>query len=148
MERLKYTVIKSEEQYDKYCKQIEKLLDSGIENKAANEAIELLTMLIEKWDDAHNIFKEVDPIELLHSLLDDHKLKAKDLAELLGISKGLVSNILNYKKGLSKESIRILANHFKVTQEAFNRPYILKGLLQPADKKTKSLVTRKLKMAG
>jgi HTH-type transcriptional regulator / antitoxin HigA len=67
---------------------------------------------------------------------------------MLGISKGLVSNILNYKKGLSKESIRILANRFKVSQEAFNRPYVLKGLLQTDDKKTTTLVTRKYKMAG
>ena len=50
-----------------------------------------------------------------------------DLAEVLGVSKGLVSDILNYKKGLSKEIIRTLASFFKVTQEAFNRPYRLKN---------------------
>jgi len=147
MEQLKYTVIKSEEQYDDYCKKIERLLDTGSESKTANDEIELLTLLIEQWDDAHNIFEEVDPIELLHSLMDDRKMKAKDLADMLGISTGLVSNILNYKKGLSKESIRILAGEFKVRQDAFNRPYILKGLLQPNDKKT-ALITRKYKMAG
>jgi len=32
----------------------------------------------------------------------DHQLKAKDLAELLGISKGFMSEILSYKKGFSK----------------------------------------------
>ena len=47
------------------------------------------------------------------------------MAELLSVSKGLVSDILNYKKGLSKEIIRILAEQFKVAQEAFNRPYKL-----------------------
>ena len=41
------------------------------------------------------------------------------------MSKGLVSDILNYKKGLSKEVIRKLAERFKVSQEAFNRPYKL-----------------------
>jgi HTH-type transcriptional regulator/antitoxin HigA len=53
-------------------------------------------------------------------------MKSKDLVDLLGISKGYVSEILNYKKGLSKEIIRKLANRFKMSQEAFNRPYKLK----------------------
>lgn len=38
----------------------------------------------------------------------------------------LVSEMLNYKKGLSKETIRILSDRFKLNQEAFNRPYELK----------------------
>jgi HTH-type transcriptional regulator/antitoxin HigA len=92
--------------------------------------------------------EELDPVEMLRSFMDDHKLKSKDTAEILGISKGLVSNIPSYKKGLSKESIRILAARFKVNQEAFNRPYLLKGLLAASDKKAITLITRKLKMAG
>ena len=55
--------------------------------------------------------------------MDERNLKTKDLVEILGVSKGLVSDILHYKKGLSKEIIRSLADYFKVSQEAFNRPY-------------------------
>jgi len=52
-------------------------------------------------------------------------MKSKDLVTLLNVSKGYVSDILNYKKGLSKEVIRKLATHFKVSQEMFNRAYDL-----------------------
>lgn len=62
---------------------------------------------------------------LLHAFIKDHNLKAKDMVEYLDISKGYVSDILNYKKGFSKEVIRKLADYFKVSQEAFNRPYKL-----------------------
>lgn len=148
VDKLKYTVVKSDTQYFKYCNKIEELLDSGSKSKAIEDEIDLLTLLIEKYDDEHNIFEELDPIEMLKSFMEDRKLNATGLAEMLGISKGLVSNILNYKKGLSKESIRILANEFKVRQDAFNRPYILKGLLPATKKKTTILQTRKLKMAG
>jgi len=55
-----------------------------------------------------------------------HQLKNKDWVGILGVSKGLVSDILNYKKGLSKKIIRTLAKHFSLSQEAFNRPYQLK----------------------
>ena len=125
METLKYKVIKSEAQYDKYCDQLEELLDSGSESKAVNDEIDLLTLLIEKWDEEHNTFDDADPIEILKSLMKDHKMKAVDIAALVGVSEGLVSDMLNYKKGLSKETIRILAARFKLSQEAFNRPYKL-----------------------
>ncbi len=51
--------------------------------------------------------------ELLKSLMKDHKLKAAGLAILLDVSKGLVSDMLNYKKGFSKDTIRILSDRFK-----------------------------------
>lgn len=59
--------------------------------------------------------------------MEGNGLKAKDIAELLKLSKGTVSKMLNYQKAFSKQSIRILADHFKVRQEAFNKPYELKG---------------------
>lgn len=43
--------------------------------------------------------------------------------KILGVSKGLVSDILKYKKGLSKETVRKLAAHFKMDQAALNRQY-------------------------
>lgn len=126
METMKYKVIKSENQYNKYVKKLEQLVVARQQSKALRDEIELLTLLIEKWDEEHNIFDEVDPIRLLHSLMEEHGMKSKDLVELLQVSKGYVSDILNYKKGLSKEVIRKLSDHFKVVQEAFNRPYKLR----------------------
>ncbi len=121
--QLKYTVIKSHEQYDKYCKMLEDLI--SMEDPNVYEEIELITALIEKWDHEHNSFSELDPVELLKALMDDHNLKSKDIAEILHLSKGTVSKILNYHKGFSKKTIRKLAEYFKISQDAFNRPYIL-----------------------
>ena len=125
MASLKYKVIKSKSQYKEYTNILEALIFEEKPTKETKEEIELLTLLIETWDADHNSFDEVNPIELLHSLMDEKNIKAKDLVEILGVSKGLVSDILNYKKGLSKDIIRLLADHFRVSQEAFNRPYKL-----------------------
>ena len=126
MEALKYKVIKSREQYDEYCQLLEQFAFQENTTPELEEEIELLTVLIEKYDQENNTFEEVDPITMLKSLMEDHNLKAKDLVNILGVSKGLVSDILNYKKGLSKEVIRKLSEHFSMNQEAFNRPYKLK----------------------
>lgn len=126
MAELKYTVIKNKTQYKDYCNKLEAFVFSGTKAKAVKDEIELLTLLIEKWDAEHNSFHEVDPVALLRSFMEEQELKATDLVELLGVSKGYVSEILNYKKGMSKEVIRKLAERFKVSQEAFNRAYELK----------------------
>ena len=89
------------------------------------DEIDLVTLLVEKYDEENNTFNESDPITLLRSFMNEQNLKQQDLVSILGISKGYVSDILNYKKGLSKEVIRKLAEYFKLKQEAFNRPYHL-----------------------
>ncbi|RAV27906.1 transcriptional regulator [Sinomicrobium soli] len=123
MKTLKYTVIKNREQYDTYCNILEGLLRSNDEK--AEEEIELLTLLIEKWDKEHNTLEDQDPITLLKSMMAEHQMKAKDLEPVLELSKGTISKILNYHKGLSKDTIRKLSEYFMVSQEAFNRPYKL-----------------------
>lgn len=132
---LPYTVIKTITQYNRYCRKLKVLLDSNAKSKSIVDEIDLLTLLIENWDDRHNSFGEMDSVELLKSLMDDHQLKAKDLADFLQVSKGYISEILHYKKGFSKDIIRKLAERFKLRQEAFNRPYTLKGVKTPSKRK-------------
>ncbi|MCK4406474.1 MAG: helix-turn-helix domain-containing protein [Bacteroidales bacterium] len=123
MNYLKYTIIKTGKQYNEYCNALEELLVQ--DKNALSDEIELLTLLIEKWDAEHNSFDDLNPVELIKALMEENKLKPKDLIEILDLSKGTVSKILNYHKGLSKETIRKLSNYFNVSQEAFNRPYKL-----------------------
>jgi len=126
METLKYKIIKSHAQYNEYCAVLEELVTQESDSENTQDEVELLTYLIEKWDAEHNTFNDTDPVQLLTALMKERELKAKDLVKILKVSKGLVSDILRYKKGLSKEIIRALSTYFHVSQEAFNRPYKLK----------------------
>jgi HTH-type transcriptional regulator / antitoxin HigA len=123
METLKFTIIKNQKQYEAYCEILESLIVR--DDKKVQDEIELLTLLIEKWDNEHNTFNDSNPIEILRFLMEEHNLKAKDLVDILHLSKGTISKILNSHKGLSKDTIRKLSDYFKVSQEAFNRPYKL-----------------------
>jgi HTH-type transcriptional regulator / antitoxin HigA len=126
MVALKYTVIKNDKQCDKYCDKLEYLLDNHLHDNDAQDEIELLTVLIEVWDNAHSTLKILDPVEMLKSEMEEHGLRAIDLANFLQVSKGYVSDILNYKKGFSKTVTRKLSERFSVNQKIFNRPYKLK----------------------
>lgn len=127
MATLKYTVIHTRLQYDAYCDQLTALLE-GAATPEVQDEIDLLTLLIETRDREHNTFAAMAPVQLLRSLMDGAGVKAWELAQQLGVSKGLLSDILNYKKGFSKTMVRALAVRFRVAQEAFNRPYALRGM--------------------
>lgn len=121
-----YKVIRSDKQYYAYADILEELTMVKKKTKAHQDTIDLLTLLIETYDaEMHPEEDDIDPVEMLKSLMADHKLKAVELAEELGISKSLLSDILNYRRGFSKMVIRKLADRFKLRQEAFNRPYKL-----------------------
>lgn len=124
MER-KYKIIRTEEQYNEYCNILEDLVMDNPEDNI--DDIELLTLLIGKWDDENLPITNSDPIELIKALMEQNGMKSKDLIEILNVNKSTISRILNYKKGLSKKSIRLLAEYFAISQKALNRPYKLKN---------------------
>jgi len=141
MTTLKYTIIKTREQYDRYCNIIEDLISK--DSDKSQDEIELLTLLIEKWDEEHNTLEDSDPVEIIKSFMADHQLNANDLGSILNLSKSTISKILNYRKGLSKDTIRKLSNYFKVSQEAFNRPYSLKNKLNKQYRDARLMNSRK-----
>ncbi|MFL9485069.1 type II toxin-antitoxin system HigA family antitoxin [Chitinophagaceae bacterium LWZ2-11] len=142
MNVLLYKIIKTETQYNQYCNELEALLMLKKKSKYQQDLIDLLTLLIEKWDEEHNTFSDVGPVELLRYLMNENNYKSVDLAKTLFISPSLVSDILNYRRSLSKEIIRKLADLFKVSQELFNKPYELLSPA-PASKNLRSALTSK-----
>jgi HTH-type transcriptional regulator/antitoxin HigA len=128
MKTLKYRIIKCQEQYQDYCNCLESLMEGDGKDAETIDEIELLNFLIEKWESDNSSLHDSDPVEVLKYLMNEKNMKAQDLVAILGVSKGLISDIMNYKKGFSKDVIRQLSTYFKVSQELFNRPYPLKSV--------------------
>lgn len=136
-----YTIIRTVNQYNEYCNDLEKLV---FEEKEENhDDIELLTLLIEKWDKENLPEVDLDPIQLIKALLQQNRLKSKDLSKILGVNKSTASRILNYQIGLSKKSIRILAKYFSISQESLNKPYKLKHKVNRKFKEASLMNTKK-----
>ncbi|MBK8623892.1 MAG: helix-turn-helix domain-containing protein [Saprospiraceae bacterium] len=124
-----YTIIKSELQYEAYCDKLHEL----VENPATRDGdeAELLTFLIEKWDHENRSYTNSNPVEIIKFLMKDHRLNASDLGKILNLSKGTISKMLHYNKGLSKQTIRTLSEYFNLSQEIFNKPYPLVNKTNP-----------------
>lgn len=125
MEDLIYQTVKTQEQYEKYAEKLYKLLMKDEIDVSTQEHINLLLLLIKDWDSKTYDGKDYDPVEIIKSLIDDHDLNQKDLAKIVNKSESYISEILNYKKYPSKNVIRAISNHFKISQEALNKPYRL-----------------------
>src|SRR5687768_5213204 len=103
---LKYKVIASYKQYKKYC-EIKEELTSQKKTKKKQDEIDLLNVLIEKYDE-ENTFLEKNPVELLLFLMEEKNVRSIELARKLKVSPGVISDIVNYRKGFSKNIIRDL----------------------------------------
>ena len=70
METLKFKVIKTAKQYNEYCRILHDLdFINKKNNNNIKDEIDLLTVLIERYDQEHTIFKALTPVELLRSLM-------------------------------------------------------------------------------
>ncbi len=123
---VKYTIIKSLEQYNKYCNKHESLTLKD-DNKYSDE-LELLELLIEDYD--QRVMREknkmLNPVELLRSLLKDSSISQTELSKSINVSRQLISDVLSYRRNISKGMMVKLSKYFSMSQEAFSREYDLK----------------------
>lgn len=113
------------EQYNEYSNLHEKLMIADDENSI--DEIELLELLIEDFDKklVNSRVGELNPVDLLKTLLRDANLSQVEFAKSIGISKQLLSDILNYRRNISKELVLKLSEYFAMSQTAFSRKYDL-----------------------
>jgi HTH-type transcriptional regulator/antitoxin HigA len=79
--------------------------------------LEMLSMLIEEYEDRVHPLPETEPHKMLNHLLPEKGLRPADLADIL--PKSRVSEILNGKLGISKTQAKQLAARLRVPVELF-----------------------------
>ena len=91
--------IKSEVQYIEYLKIIDSLIDCE-ENSSEEELLELVSILVESYENQKYPIEAPDPIEAIKLKIEEQGLKRKDLAVYFG-SISRVSEVLNKKRALT-----------------------------------------------
>ena len=98
---------------------IDKLLSKGANLSPEEEKLlDLLSDLVEKYEDEHFTMPEISPTETLQFLVKENNIKQKDLLHIFG-SSGIASEVINGKRAISKTHAKKLAEHFKVSAELF-----------------------------
>ncbi len=116
-------VIHSEKENERCIAMLE-ALDRKEERKAEKlsaaerRLAELLTVLIEDFEQEAYALKPARPVEVLRELIESNGLKQKDLLDIFG-TPSIVSEVLREKRSLTVEHIRKLSRRFHVSPEVF-----------------------------
>ena len=112
-------VIRTEQDNEAYSEILYEL-DQRIKSltPAEKELAELLTLLIEDFEEKHYALPRAKPLEVLRFLMEQHGLKQKDLVGTLGTA-SIVSEVLSGKRELNKDHIKRLSRRFHVSPELF-----------------------------
>ena len=104
--------IKTEEDYENALKRLEVIFDAK-KDSAEGDELEILGILIEKYEDKHYPIGLPDPIEAIKFKMEQMGYTQTDLAKVVGL-KSRASEILNKKRKLTLEMIRKLHQSFNI----------------------------------
>jgi HTH-type transcriptional regulator / antitoxin HigA len=113
--------IKTEQDYNQALKRLEEIFHAEIDTSEGDEA-EVLSILIEKYEDEQYPIGMPDPIEAIKFRMEQIGMKQKDLSEVIGFS-SRVSEILNRKRKLTLNMIRKLSDKLHIPTEVLVQEY-------------------------
>jgi HTH-type transcriptional regulator/antitoxin HigA len=111
-------LIHNEKELEAYTEALFELTALKRPSASEREAIELLTLLIERYEQEHFPIPDADPISLVRFLIDREGLTQRDLIPELG-SESAVSMFLSGQRQLNTRQVRALSIRFKLPADAF-----------------------------
>ena len=118
---MKIKLIKTEEDYEQALKRLEQIFHAPVDSVEGDEA-EILSILIEKYEDEHYPIDAPDPIEAIKFHMEQKDLTRKELAKIIGY-KSRVSEIFNGKRKLTLKMIRNLHDKLDIPYESLMGEY-------------------------
>lgn len=117
--------IKSEADYQAALSEIETLFDAEPDTPRADR-LEVLTTLVEAYEEQHYSIPAPDPVEAIHYFMESRGLSRKDLEPYLG-SRARVSEILGRKRPLTLRMIQRLYHELGIPADILLMPYRVGG---------------------
>ena len=111
--------IRTESDYEAVLAEIDTLLDAK-EGSPEEERLELLSILVEVWEEEHYSIGPPDPIDAIQFVMEQNGLKRKDLEPYIG-PRSRVSDVLNRHRPLSLKMIRKLSKGLGIPAEILIR---------------------------
>lgn len=113
--------IKTEKDYNDALSRLELIFDSK-KGSADGDELEILAILIEKYEDDRFLIGFPDNIEAIKFRMEQMGYNQTDLTKIVGL-KSRASEILNKKRKLTLEMIRLLHDSLKIPTEVLIQAY-------------------------
>jgi HTH-type transcriptional regulator/antitoxin HigA len=111
-------VIHTDEECERLTNELMRLDESEDLSAEEKELAELLTVLIDEYEERRYPIPKASPQKILQHLMEARSLTQKDLWKTFG-SKGITSEVFHGKRAISKAQARKLARFFHVSAELF-----------------------------
>lgn len=111
-------LIHSDEELAEYTQALFELTAKADPSPDEEEAVELMTLLVERYESKRYTVPLAEPADVLRYLLDRNGLSQRDIAPELG-SESTVSLILSGKRQLNRDHIARLSRRFSVSPAVF-----------------------------
>lgn len=116
------SVIQTEEENEKAIEFAGRLMKKGAGGSLSPEEVRLLDLLatlIEAFEEkTYPMGQTSNPAVALRELMSEHELKQTDMLDIFG-SQGVVSQVLNGKREISKSQARKLSERFRLPVDMF-----------------------------
>jgi len=111
-------VIRTDEDCERLTRELLRIDEKESPSPEENELGELLTVLIEEYEQRRFVIRKASPQQTLQHLMEARSLTQKDLWKTFG-SKGITSEVFHGKRAISKTQAKRLADYFHVSTDLF-----------------------------
>ena len=111
-------VIHTNEECERLANELLRLDERDDPSPEEKELAELLTVLIDEFEERRYPIRKASPQRTLQHLMEARNLTQKDLWKVFG-SKGITSEVFHGKRSISKTQAKKLAEYFHVSTELF-----------------------------
>jgi HTH-type transcriptional regulator / antitoxin HigA len=111
--------IRSEAELDSAIAMIDALLDLDKRSGDEEDYLDVLSDLVEKYEDENDPMPTVASTEMLRFLIDNRATTQTEVATETGIAESTISEILAGKREMNRKHIEALARHFNVNPAVF-----------------------------
>ena len=111
-------VIHNDDELETYTDALFQLTALDNPSRAEMEAIELLTLLVERYEQEHYPIPAADPASVVRLLIEKQNLTQRDLIPQFG-SESAVSMFMTGQRNLTLEQVRKLSTRFKLPADVF-----------------------------
>lgn len=118
---MKTKILRTEAEYNEACERIYQLINNSEDaiepNSPEGEEMELLSLLVEKYEQENHQMEAPSPIEAIKFRMEQMNLKQADVSPLFG-GKTRVSEVLNGKRNLTLKMITLLNRYLGIPLES------------------------------
>lgn len=110
--------LRSDEEHERAGDVIHALISRAL-RPGEQDYLDILTDIVERYEDATFQLREVPDLELVKFLMEQNGMNQSDLAEEIGVTPSTISMILSGERRFTRDQLGVIAGRFHLSTKVF-----------------------------